>query len=217
MSFTLDIDDDFDVFDNTEEVQLTLAGTNVTFEVCALRRQVSVREAAASGGAYTARDVNFSVPRKSVCKTPPGVGSLLVTQDQEYFTIVGVDVASFKSRYRCYCRAPVLASELSELLTIEEPTYLRDRTNAPYESWTPAYANVLGKVYESESQDVIVNEDRQKVPHVMIYLKGQYDIQPNFRIRDSKGNLYLIHRVTTARLGGLMSLEATSARMPASM
>lgn len=217
MSFFLDLDEDFEVFDNTEEVTLTLAGSNASVEVCALRRQLSVREAAASGGAYTSRDVQFSIRRSKVCKTPPGVGSLITSRDGELFTVYGVDTASLKSRYRCWCREPIMQSSLDQLLSVESPTYSLDEYDAPYTTWVTVHTNVPGKIYVVDTENEVAREDRQFKPKVMIYLVGVNNIEPNWRIKDEAGNYYNVSKVTTPPLGGLVALEATSARTPVSM
>lgn len=217
MSFFLDLDDDFDVFDNTEEVTLTQVGTNVAVEVCALRRQISVREAAASGGAYTAGDVAFSIRRSKVCKTPPGVGSLITTADAELFTILGVDLASLKSRFRCHCRQPIMQTNLDQLLDIQEPQYLLDTMDAPYTEWVTLHQKVRGKVYTVSEANQVARDTRDIDPKVMIYLVDVSDVRPNFRIKDEAGVYYNVSKVTTPPLGGLVAIEATTYRTPLAM
>lgn len=213
MSFFLDLDDDFEVFDNQESVKLTLAGTSTTVVTCALRRQLSVREAAASGGAYTVRDVNFHIPRSGVCKSPPGVGSLLETESSEIFTILQVDKATLKSRFKCTCREPILQSDLDEDLVIESVTYLRDRMNSPYEQWN-SRQNIKGKVYVNANMDEIKLETRRDMKDVSIYLAGSPEIESNWRIR--KGTeTFLIKQITRPRLGMLTALIATPQYTPA--
>jgi hypothetical protein len=217
MNFFLDLDNDFFGFDNIECVELIRPGTTAPVEVQALRRQVSVREAAASDGAYITSDVQFEIPRSKVCRTPPGVGSLIVSDSGEYFTIYQADKATLKSRYRCWCHAPVIQEELDDIVSLEECTHLRDETDAPYESWTPVETNIRGKVYTDYIKSEVANDQRQRAPKIMIYLDTTVQIEPTWRVRDSGGNYYNISKVMRPTLGRLIALEATSARTPASL
>lgn len=213
----LDLDDDFEVFDNHETVYLTRPGKTEAIKVCALRRQLSVREAAASEGAYTARDVQFSIRRSSVCKSPPGVGGVLTSQENEVFTIIGVDKATLKSRFRVWCREPIIDGDLDDDLTFEKPLTLLDGLDAPYTEWTAVYSNVPGKIHIEDTKNSVSFGARQDTPSAMIYAKNVAEVKPNWRVKGRDGVYYNISKVTTPPLAGIAVMEATSARTPLAM
>lgn len=213
-SFDLDLDDDFDVFDNTETVFITRPGKTEAIKVCALRRQLSVREAAPSEGAYTSRDVAFSIRRSSVCKSPPGVGGVITTLDNEVFTIKGVDKVTLKSRFRVWCGEPVIEGDLDDELTFEEPVSKLDEYSAPYTEWTAVYSNVPGKIHTEETKSMVAFSSRQDAPDVKVYAKNVPEVKPNWRVKGRDGEYYNIFKVTTPPLAGIAVMEASSARTP---
>lgn len=216
-----DIEDDLDDVDGIEDVFLTYVGTNVEVEVKALRHQISAREAAASGGAYTVADTMFNVKAKAL-DAPPGIGSLISTDDRaETWTVFGVDRAAARTRYRILCkRAPALSTDApdTEYVTLEKVTYIKDADGAKYPTWSTLASQVLARVSEIEAVSVVDSErKRLKVSH-QVFVDADYatTVTAGQRIRRGSGELLLVRRVTgKSTLGGQVVLECERQRRPA--
>jgi len=219
-----DIEDDLDDVDGVEDVFLTFVGTAVEVEVPASRHQISVREAAASGGAYTTADTIFNIASKRL-DSPPGVGSLVKTDDRlETWTVNGVDRAAARTRLRLWCKQVAVlpppeegAPEASEFIVIEKPTYTKDKDGMKTATWTDLQVDVVARIQEMQSE-TIVEVDRRRVKiTTQIFVEGlSAEVNAGMRVRRASGERLLIRRLTgRTTVGGLVVLEAERARTPA--
>src|SRR5262245_51213861 len=89
--------------DALEAVTLTTVSGATIAVSSALRLRVSEREAAASGGRFTRRDVRWHLPASQVAAAPQ-VGATITDGDGRTWTIQQVDHDTRSSRWRCWCR-----------------------------------------------------------------------------------------------------------------
>lgn len=108
MAVTLDMTDDYQIFDNTESVKVTLRNDSA-LEVTvgnALKRQIRAREQNAYGALLTNSSVIWEIPQAQL-----GTGKKVSEGDYidgidnvaEKWTVVRVDHCNSGTRWRCYC------------------------------------------------------------------------------------------------------------------
>lgn len=213
----LDLSNDWTVFDNTKRVTVTKAGTSEVMVVeNALRHQVTRREAADSGGAYTVEDVVWNLPYAQAKAFRPVAGSLLRSEtcEDEVWFVVEVARSTLESRYRCFCKNCAITPELGELIQIERSTPGRDTDNAPYAVWKPLEVNILARIQEEYSEIAVENErKRRKVSH-RVYIAGPVTVQAGDRVVADQLTLNVKRVTGKGELGSMIVLDAELADDP---
>lgn len=153
MGAALDFSADQALFDNLEEVSFvsvrsggnqTVTGiTDATFDF------VSLKEAAASNGAYQAGDVSFSIRQSlltGVGGAKPG-DQVVRTSDGQTYTVLTAIPTVMTKVWDLTCRNLILAADLRSTGTLSRPVVAQDSAGRPtLASYTDVAADIPCKV-----------------------------------------------------------------------
>ena len=166
---------DFAAFaDAVEAVTLTASGGSQTAVTAALRLRITDKEAAASGGQYTQRDVKWHLGADEVA-APPAIGATIIDGDGREWTILRVDHDTRSSRWRCWCRILSLAgggvgaasddpsAVLASRVNIQRSTWTKDDHGAAKASWSDWRVNLPTSIQPQET--VVVIEHARRTVH----------------------------------------------------
>lgn len=105
MALTLDIGNDYEIFDNSQPVRLVRAANDEHVEIDdALNSPFTAAQVAASGGAYSLTDLQWSFPVVQA-GSPPEVDDLIYDNvNDQVWKIYMVAQVAFATRYQCTCK-----------------------------------------------------------------------------------------------------------------
>lgn len=213
---TPDLANDLLYTDGLEEVRVYFAGTDRSRVIPhALRAAVSVREAAASGGAYTTQDTKFSLMLSEFDSDPLEVGGIIEACDKtELWSVYGVDKARYAGQVRAWCKRGVVLGSLTDNLRIQAPRFTKSDDLVEKVAWTDVLT-LQGKIQEVSSELVVEEQRRRvKVTH-RIFVPARDTLHGGQRVLDANGSVYHILRVTGKdMLGDLVVLDCELARRP---
>jgi head-tail adaptor len=154
MSASLDLSNDFAVFDGAETVTLRGPRTSSGVEPTAvslpgLRRKLTVREIEASGGKYAASDVRWHLPEAEL-PSAPALGSVIVDADGRAWTILEATRVTLGSRWSCTARRWEIAAGLSDLVTVLRATWTKSASGVPVAEWTEVRRGAVARVQPIE-------------------------------------------------------------------
>jgi head-tail adaptor len=187
-----DIQDDLKYADNLESGIFWFAGSGRSRQLpTLLRSTISVREAAASGGAYTTRDSKISMLRSEFDEDAlPEVGGLIEIEDQVW-TVFAIDRAAHRGRYTAYCRLEMVRGDLASTCAIQRPQYTKDDDLVPVASWQDVFKPVACKIQEVGSELVVESQrKRARITHRVYAAVTEGAVQAGWRILDIGGGAY---------------------------
>lgn len=210
----LDFSDDQDLFDNLEEVSFVsvrLSGnrtvariTDATFDF------VSLKEAAASKGAYQAGDVSFSIRQALLTETggaKPG-DKVIRQSDGRTYTVLSAIPTVMTRVWDLTCRDLILAHDLRGTGTLSRPQAGQDAAGRPVKStYNVVAADVPCRVQSQGSSTEDALGKRTMSTKLTAYLGEQVDAQAKDRFV-SDGVTYTVLGVKNPdRIDQLMSLD----------
>jgi hypothetical protein len=129
----------------------------------AKRRALTIREQAASGGAYQAGDVSWIVPDLFI---RPGIrpkpADAVIDSDQNRYTVLDAEQIKERQDWRLVTRNLAIAFSLGHFIDIQKAAISYDRAGVEVQTYpedgggTIAYANLLCRV--QLASDVLVDE-----------------------------------------------------------
>lgn len=202
MTVTLDFTEDYAVWDNTEAVKLVLKrspanGGDVTFSVAtALRLPVTVREAAASGGAYTTRDTTWRVPGILTPKLnadrllAPVPGDQVLATDNTKWTVLDVSYSPLDTTYSLTCRDLVLAHGLVDRLTVRFPVNSFDAAAGRVVAGFADGDTVRCKIHEVSGEPADERGRRGMRTRYQVFLEEPVQAGPHLQYMDQDRKVY---------------------------
>lgn len=177
-------------------------------------RQISAREAAASGGAYTSLDTVMRVPVSEFGRFGPEVGGLVESIDRsEVWYIINTVEAVKRTRWMLFLRGSVGLNSLTERLMIEAPDGALDEDMSPTNGWKVIEASVPAFVQET-GMTMATGPDRRRIKvDFKVYLKSTKKVLPGMRLLRENGDY--LHVVGVSGQGVLGSLLVVDAVRPA--
>jgi head-tail adaptor len=174
MTLALDISTDFaQITDWLKPVKVGATMVN-----SALRRAISTKEAAASGGRYKVSDVTFHLD-KAELPSGPSIGMQILDADGTW-TILETIYETLANRWRCICRQ--LNIDSASKVTIQRATYAKGTTGATEPTWTTLASNVSARV-QLQSTDIEADRsNRTAVTEAMVWFAAQQDLRSSDRI-----------------------------------
>lgn len=157
---SLDFSEDWEIWDNVEEVTYTSVTNSGDVEYTvrrALKRAVSAREASMSRGAYRTDDVNWIVPRPELPTVKPQLRDRITDDDGTVWTVLNFADMGLRASWRMTCRALSIVEQLRDTMTIERPTYIQDDSGARQAIWAAVYSDEPCRLQPQASQ---VSEER---------------------------------------------------------
>ena len=155
MDLTPTFASDWRTWDQVESVGIEHARTGqLTTDAVpvAKRRNLTVKELAASGGVYTGLDRVWLVPQAML---PQGFGfkpaDVVVDRAGVRWTVLQTDWGKYGQTWKLTCRDLVLAYDLRDTIDVERATIRYDQAGAPVKDFPPAggqslYAQVPARV-----------------------------------------------------------------------
>ena len=182
MSFNLDIEDDFITITDWLKT-VTVDGTGVAKT---LRRAISTKEAATSGGKYLTSDVAFHLDQ-SIHPARPAIGATITDSDGDW-TILEVGNQTLGNRWRCVSRQLWIDPLLT--VTITAPMITKGTTGAVQREWTTLAENVVAKIEINREEVEAGSGNRASFQFVTIYFAAPQELKTGYRIEASDGNRY---------------------------
>lgn len=180
MSLTLDLSTDFaTVTDGLAKVIVD----GIDVNAC-LRRAVSVREAAASGGKYLSTDVAFHLDAQEL--PAPSVGGKITDVDGEW-TILGIDWQTLVKRWRCVARQLKIGDGLT--VAIQAPTYTKGATGAEEATFSNVASGIPARIQLLTSEMEVVNTNRTSKTDARVFFATEQTLGPGYRIIGSGGQI----------------------------
>lgn len=166
--------------------------TNETRVASALRHQLTIKEAAASFGKYTTNDVTWNLPVAEL-KYRPTVGDKLVEEEDGCritWTILQVDKATLRTRWRLTCRDLVLHHQLRDALTLLKPTNVTAADGGREPSFAPSQIAVPARFQLVRGEAVDRHGKRAHREEFRVYCGERVYATPQDRITDQRGYIY---------------------------
>lgn len=142
----LNLSQDYLVFDGYEAVtyqRTTLADGNLDTVSHALRRSPSAREASPSGGAYTATDLDWVIPKAVLIQgMAPKVGDVVIDGDSSRWTVLNAAFWAMQNTWRLQCRNLTLHYDLRHRVDIERPGISFDNAGVAVKQFPPSGGRV---------------------------------------------------------------------------
>lgn len=159
---------------------ITINGTLITK---ALRRAISVKEQAASGGKYTAGDVRFHLDRAEY-PIQPALGQGILDADGTW-TILAVNWETLANRWACACRQLKIAPGL--VVTIQRATFAKGTSGAMEPTWSTLAADVPARVQLESTEVESTRANRTTRTTASVYFAAEQSLQPGDRIVRADG------------------------------
>jgi len=201
-----------DAVDGTETVAVCRRGSTPgspgTTVSHALRRAVTTREAAESHGRYTASDVIWHLPAAELADSPR-LGDLVVDADGRRWTILEVQSAALRTRWRCAARNLAIVYGLDDTITILKATYTKDDGGAAEPLWRPWKTGVRARIQPVATRAGTKHRARQTVTRYQIFVEEDFSLDHTHRIQGPDGTIYQVTGTRGAdRIGELQTIEA---------
>ena len=179
-------------------------GTVITH---ALRRAVTTREAAASGGRYTASDVTWHLPVAELTESPR-LGDVLCDAAGRRWTVLEVARTTLGSRWRCTSRSLAVVYGLDDTITILQATYAKSGGGAMEPTWRPWKTGVRARIQPVATRTDPRQQSRQTSSRHQIFVEEPLSLNHTHRILGPEGTVYKVVGTTAAeRIGELRTIE----------
>ncbi len=180
------------VVDGAGEVTLTRPGAPETANIdAALRRVVTTREAAASGGKYTTSDVVWLLNPPDGAMTPE-VGDRIVEPGGLHWTILTAQRDGAGSRWRCHARRLAIENGPAELVTVQRATWTKGAAGALRANWSDLWAGVPARIQPIAAAPVDDHARRTlRVTH-HVYFSVSVDLAESDRLVALDGRRFLV-------------------------
>jgi hypothetical protein len=195
--------------DGLQAVGLIRRGRSGLLSVAhALRRSLSMREAAASNGQYTLTDVTWSLP-KSECGAGPVLGDVILDADGNRWTVLAVAGRDLTGLWECTCRDLAIARGLNDVITIEQAVYSKGEGGAAVPAWHTLRTGVRARIQPVFSAVEAGPHSRSTVHRYRIVIAEELAVDHTERIRAADGTIYrIIGSTGAAGIGELQTIEA---------
>jgi len=141
----------------------------------ALRRRVSIRDRAGTGGVYTTHDAVWHIPTADLAADPPRLGDIIIDADANEWTVIRMTEQAAATRWRLYARNLAITYNLDSWVNLER--YTLSGTPA-VKTWHPVAARVKARVQPKETK---IYTDATTARLYKIYLVGDYDCDHTYR------------------------------------
>jgi hypothetical protein len=209
------------VTDGLETVTLRRRGSSVATVIThALRRAVTTREATVlnryntrkrevpTGGRYTNSDAAWHLPTQQLGDRPR-LGDLIVDGQGQRWTILDVQLATLRTRWRCTARDLAVAFALDDTVTILEATYAKGEGGAAEPTWRTWKTGVRARIQPATADVGAKHQARQTTTRYEIFLEEDLALDHNHRIQGPDGTIYKVRATLGAgRIGELQSIDA---------
>lgn len=155
----------------------------------ALRRAVTTREAATSGGKYTASDVHWHLAAAEL-PAAPRLGDKIIDAAGECWTILETQLATCGSRWNCTTRNLALAGGLNTFVTILREVATKGPSGAVEPTFIPIASAVRARIQELSAARGEQHGRQSGTIKAKIYLAEQILVDNGNRIEAADGTVY---------------------------
>ena len=222
---TLDFDPSADfaeATDNTEPVTLlrrgSTPGTPGVVIAHALRGAATQREAVLrnpnnmwrqihSDGRLTAGAVMWHLPTEELGDSPR-LGDVVLDGDGHRWTVLLVQLATLRTRWRCLCRDLVIAHALDDTINILKATYVKGECGAAEPTWRTCRTGLRARIQPDGTKATTEHEAYRTVARYKIFLEEDFVLDHNDCIQGPDGTLYRVVKTLGAeRIGELQTVD----------
>lgn len=199
VAMTLDLSTDYLVWDGRETVTFTAhqhaspTDTNYTL-TDALRRALTFKEMAASGGVYTTQDRRWIIPQAMLTAAgfagKPRPADWLTDAQGVRWTVLATDFQVLQSVWLLTTRNLVLAAGLYDLISLWRPANLVDPAGSRGGPFVQVYADVPARIQEQDGEARDERGQRITVRRYTVYLGQRLEVIQEDRMQDAAGNKY---------------------------
>lgn len=143
------------IADALQPVTFVAADDTETAIAAALRRPISRRDIAASGGRLTQADVIWHLPQSELALAPRP-GERIIDGGATSWAITRVEQDTLDSRWRCICRQSELAAALTEPLDWLQAAWTKDEHGALAPEWSLAGEDLAAVVQAGAAQESLI-------------------------------------------------------------
>ena len=196
------------VIDDLAQVTLIRAGTLAETVVnSALSQTIRTREAESSGGRYLSSDVVWHLPAAQLPEAPRP-GDVLVESGRRW-TILDVQQATLRSRWRCVCRELAITAGLDEFVDIEKALYEKTNAGAQRAVWFTWRSGVRAKIQAAASTTGDQHDGNVTTARFTIFCEENLALDHTYRLKGPGGAVYRILACRkTGRVDALMEIDA---------
>lgn len=207
MTLAAAIMDDWVVLDGTAAVTLTPSGSGSADAIAhALPRQITTKEAAESNGAYVVGDLVWSLPAEEVAVAPKPRDTI-TEADGTIWTIVAVDRATLRTRYRCWCKRYRLEDLLDTTVDIEIGTAVPGVRGQVTFAYAAVYSSLAARIQPISMDAEAEAERRILAPSHKIYLGSAVTVDARHRVKHGTTYYRIVSVKGQESLNGLTVLE----------
>jgi len=162
MPTTIDLSEDYLVWDNTSQISyspIVRGATPTPLSLLAKRRAITTREMMASNGVYVASDVKFLIPAAPITDPfAPKPGDEIEDDDGTVYTVLEVPWNKAKQTYHAISRNLAIANDLRDTITIQKAARTQDSIGGVVRDvWSTLYASVSARL---QPQDASIADAR---------------------------------------------------------
>jgi head-tail adaptor len=195
------------VVDGLEGVTLVRPGQSATVEIeHALRRLLTVQEAAQSQGQYLRSDARWYLPQVE-CPVGPAVGDVIVDRQGNRWTVLAVVARSLIERWECVGRDLAIVHGLDDSISVEQAVYTKGPSGEAVATWHTVRTGVRARIQPVTSA---VNADavsRRIARRFQVLVAEELAVDHTHRIRAADGTTYRILGSSAGGIGQLPTID----------
>jgi head-tail adaptor len=210
----LTIVDDLEHFDGLEPVQLFAPQATTPVGVnAALRRRVSVQEAAASNGAYVETDLKWHLSTREI-DAAPEVGATIRDVHGGDWTVLRVEGHAAAGSWKCWCRNVAISARLEQRITIQRAVWRAAASGAPQAHWIDLQTDVPARIQPLAVAVEVRHAHRTaRVTH-HIFIAEPLSIDDQHRVVYEGSVYHVVGSETSQRIDRLMTILAEQSPWP---
>lgn len=185
---TLDLTTDFaTVTDGLETVEFRgrAAGQKISV-TAALRQSIGHKEAAASGGNYTSRDLIWWLQHASLSQDRM-VGGRITDSTSAIYNVLEATYEPMGRTWRCVSRMLKL---MSVRVTIQEASYSKGASGAQVKTWTDKWTSVAAHIEEQTRTEEEAADQLYQEQVFKVYIDRDLDLGKEHRIVGPDETIY---------------------------
>lgn len=208
------VQDDLAYLDGVEAVTFSAAGGGSPVLVeHALRRRAHEREAAPSGGAYTAFDVKWYLSTVDLIERPTP-GATIVDAEGNVWTVLEVWPDALNAAWRCRARNLVVAENLSQRVQVLRAVWYASSAGAASAMWIGEHSDVPARIQPIETQVKIEHDERMARATHRVYLGQPLALDANHRIVHEAEVYHVLATTMPARIDELAVVHVEASPWP---
>lgn len=175
----------------------------------AAKSPLSLREMAASNGAYVSEDVTWLLPERELSSAVPTPGDKIEDATGTVWTILSRSFDDVGRDYLCVCRDLILVNGLRDLVTIYRPTNSKDSSGNRVPSYAAVaeYTNLPARVQEQDGSRESIFGKQGLLRKFTVYLETRVVVNAEDRVVANGVTYQITSYRSPDRIDQLMELD----------